>query len=307
MATVQRAINELVRDGFVEAHPGMGTFVAKKPPHLCNYGVLIPAEDQWSRYFYAIRQASEIVEESENVHMREYLTSSDVTSRRGVMELSRDVISSKLGGLIIASPLHNIETTPALKQVGLPRVFAYYNPQYGLPTVAFDMWHSFVPRAVEYLTSQGCRRIAHLRVVSYASEIHELHKALERTGVERRSYWEQAFVTKALDETVANSVELLMHLEVENRPDALIIHDDNLVDGAVAGLLAARVKVPQQIKVVAHCNYPTPASSALQIKRLGYDCRMLLRECLKIIEMIRDGLTPPEYTKLPALFEDEID
>jgi len=299
-------MDTLIEDGFIVSRARAGTFVVDHPPHLCNYGVLIPAADQWSRLFHAIRQAAGIIEESKSVQIREYLTSSDVASRQGVTQLSRDVVSSKLGGLIIAAPLHDIEMTPAFKQVRLPRVYAHWRPQPGLPAVVFDRWHSFVPRAVEYLTSQGCCRIAHLRVAGGVSERHELHKVLKRAGVERRSYWEQVFFPKALDETVANSVELLMHLEAENRPDALIIHDDNLVDGAVAGLLAARVKVPQEIKLVAHCNYPTPASSALQIKRLGCDCRMLLRECLKIIEMIRDGLTPPEYTKLPALFEDEI-
>ncbi len=305
--TIQKAIDVLVDDGFLELRARKGTFVADSPPHLCNYGFLMPDIGQWSMYFRALRDAAGIVEESECVHLREYLTSSDVALRRDVVQLSRDVVSSKLGGLIIVTPLHDIEATPALKQIGLPRVFVNGEPAKGLPTVAFDFWDSFLPRAIECLTAQGCRRIAHIRFAGEPYDFERLGYALAKAGIERRTYWEQGVSGIRVNENISNAVELLMQLEGDKRPDGLIVHDDNLLDGAMAGLMAAGVKVPEDLKVVAHCNYPLQARSAFPIRQLGFDCCALLRECLKIIEMIRDGLTPPEYVNIPAMFDHEID
>ena len=43
MPTVQRAIDLLIRDGFVRSRHGTGTFVTERPPHLSHYGIVFPA------------------------------------------------------------------------------------------------------------------------------------------------------------------------------------------------------------------------------------------------------------------------
>src|SRR5689334_611059 len=40
IATMQRAVDELVADGFVETRGRLGTFVADHPPHLCHYAMV---------------------------------------------------------------------------------------------------------------------------------------------------------------------------------------------------------------------------------------------------------------------------
>jgi len=42
MHTVQKALDDLVRDGFVYACGSRGTFVAENPPHLHHYGLIFP-------------------------------------------------------------------------------------------------------------------------------------------------------------------------------------------------------------------------------------------------------------------------
>lgn len=306
-ATIQRALNRLVSDGFVFARPS-GTFVTERLPHLWNYGLVTPIVSQWSLLHTAIRKAAGIVQTGSDIRFNEYFTSSEAAMREDVTRLCRDVSSYRLGGLIILGDpaVNDITGTSALEQEGAPYVRVHAFPESSIPMVGLDVVGSFIPKATEYLTSRGCRRIAHLRLVSKTNWRNEFDAALRKTGVEVRPYWVQSVFAGALDETTANIVVLLMQLEGDNRPDALIIHDDNLIDFAVGGLLAAGVKVPDELEVVAHSNYPSPAPSALPMKRLGLDCRMFLRKSVEVMELQRSGKTLPAKTKLPALFEDEL-
>jgi DNA-binding LacI/PurR family transcriptional regulator len=96
-----------------------------------------------------------------------------------------------------------------------------------------------------------------------------------------------------------------MHGDAANRPDALIITDDNLVEHAQAGLIAAGIRVPDQVEVVEHCNFPWPPS-VLGTKRLGFDSHAILRACIDLIDRQRRNETVPGMTLVPAIFEEEL-
>jgi len=310
MTTVQRVLDTLVEDGFVHARPGAGTFVAEHPPHLCNYAVVIPSAGRWSRFYTALRKAARVVENGQTIRFREYFCHGDVDSRADMARLGGDIRSHRLAGLILAGPAADFEGTPALDETDIPRVTFHYQSAYGLPSVYSDLEH-FLDRAIQYLVARGRRRIAHLWVDFPAylpSGLEEFEANLrERDDTEFRPYWIQPVPATRSFRAASYVVNLLMQLKGEDRPDALIIHDDNLVEHAVAGLLAAGVKVPQELEVVAQCNYPSLAPSTLPLKRLGFDCRTILEECLRVIDMQHRGRTPPSMTKIPAVFEDEID
>jgi DNA-binding FadR family transcriptional regulator len=61
-ATVQKALDALSRDGFVEARRRAGTFVADRPPHLSHYALVFgyrPNEpESWSGIAKALRDAA---------------------------------------------------------------------------------------------------------------------------------------------------------------------------------------------------------------------------------------------------------
>jgi len=304
--TIQRAMNRLKQDGFILASRRVGTYVAENPPHICNFGLVIPASGRRSRFYAALREAVGFVENGHTVRFGEYYSSREVGSREDVARLCRDVRSHRVAGLILAGPPDDLVGTPALEQAGVPRVVTHSMLGFGLPMILPD-GGSFLDRAVEYLVARGRRHIAHLCVDFPWYHMEEFEGEVKRRGVEVRPYWTQAIPLGTLFRTAASVVNLLMHLKGEDRPDALIIHDDNLVEHAVAGLLAAGVKVPQELDVVAHSNYPSPVPSVLPLKRLGFDCRQILVECLRVLQMQRRGEEPPAVTEVPAVFEDELD
>lgn len=304
MATVQRAFDALIEDGFVRAQARNGTFVAEHPPHLCSYGLVISSAQQWSRYFMAVREAVETVK-TDDVQFREYSTSREIGSRADVAQLCKDVQHHRLAGLIFAGLPNDLRGTPALDNLDIPRVIIERNPQFDLPMVFGDL-ASFLERAVAHLFSKGRRRIAHLRVDYPGGNMEEFEITLRQLNVETRPYWILPIPMGSSFRSAKHIVHLLMRLRGEDRPDALIVHDDNLVEHAVAGLVAAGVKVPEELDVIAQCNYPSPVPSVLPIKRLGFDVRAILEQCLRIIELQRKGGRPPEQTMVPAVFEDEL-
>jgi DNA-binding LacI/PurR family transcriptional regulator len=87
------------------------------------------------------------------------------------------------------------------------------------------------------------------------------------------------------------------------RPDGLVITDDNLVPDLTAGLAESGVK---DVVVVAHTNFPHPTPSAVPVSRLGYDIRKLVALCMERIDQQRNGQTAAAVTVLPAMWEEEI-
>src|SRR5215471_1824603 len=50
MATVQRALDRLMTDGFIET-TNRGTFVSSHPPHLYRYAIVFPARDDGTHHW----------------------------------------------------------------------------------------------------------------------------------------------------------------------------------------------------------------------------------------------------------------
>jgi DNA-binding transcriptional MocR family regulator len=55
--TVQQALDQLLRGGFVESRGGKGTFVVPHPPHLSHYALVFPSlpdDVNWCRFWTAL-------------------------------------------------------------------------------------------------------------------------------------------------------------------------------------------------------------------------------------------------------------
>lgn len=306
-STVQKALDSLREAGFVRSRAGMGTFVVDLPPHLCNYAVSMAQSGQWSCFFDSLREAIRSVDLGDDVEFREYITSRDVAARQGVNDLSRDVSNRNLAGVIISGDPADLKGTGIFENPAVPCVANQSGFDVPCPRVHMRD-ESFLDRATEFLVSRGRRRIAHLFMDFEAHQEADFEDHMRRLNVEVKPYWVQSVAMSALFRSVTNVVHLLVQAEMEGqRPDALIIHDDNLVEHAVAGLLAAGVRVPEDLDVVVKFNYPTRSPSLLPITRLGLDLRELLKKCVESLDAQRKGEPVPNVTTMEALFEHEIE
>jgi DNA-binding LacI/PurR family transcriptional regulator len=211
--------------------------------------------------------------------------------------------SQRLGGIIFANTPHEIAGTPIIEQAGIPRVALLSAHGFDFPGVEFD-GDGWQQRAFDQLAAQGRKRVAllMLNAPSYMDEV--LDKLCVERGLSMPLHWRHTVGAYNASEA-RRIVQLLMQLPPSERPNGLVITDDNLVEHALAGLVAARVHVPEDIAVVGHCNFPYPPPSVVPITRLGYHIGQALRICLDLLDRQRRGEVVPKRTTLPALFEEE--
>jgi len=307
MATVQKALEALTRDGFLTARPGAGTYLVENAPHESCFALLQPHESYSASVIHdsAVRQAAKELDNGSSIQFKYYGISPLVQFRQDVNRLCDDVVCHRLAGLI--SPFHHgeLDDTPIMTTPGVPRVLCTDLKREGVFCVG-PQGGSFQKRALEYVLSRGRRRIAHLQMEAETSAgTVVLETELREMGLDVRPYWIQRVNLGLTASPATNIIRLLMELEGEKRPDALIVHDDNLLDAVVAGLLSCDVRVPDELEVVSLANFPTPRPQGIQVRRLGFDWVELISRAVDVIRGAHQGhKSPPMY--LPAVFEDEL-
>lgn len=311
IVTVGRAIDQLRLDGFVDTQGARGTFVATHPPHLFRYALVFashPSESNWSRHWEALAKEAATLHRDGPVEIPVY---HDVdVERRGTSgdfeRLTEDVLAHRLAGLIFASHPWTVAKTPILDEPGIPRV-AMMDPDADYPRVAnVVVGNGLIERALDYLAAKGRKRLGVLTLPLRMAERTELiRRQAAARGLETRPYWFQSAASGTPISAQA-SVHLMMRDGQVDRPDALLVTDDNLVEYATAGLVDAGVRVPTDVDVVVHCNFPWPTPSVVPVRRIGYDAAQSLRACLNSIDVQRQGSPVPAPVMIPPLFEDEL-
>ncbi len=302
--TIQRVFDHLSDDGFIVAKGRGGTFVAERPPHLHRFALVFNEPvASWTRFWLALRnEASALSQTGE----REIVCFSDLAphaDNRAYRQLQHDARTLRLAGIILASPPQGLAGDAILAEPRIPCVSIMMGPPPpGLPLIYPDHG-AFIDRALDWLLARGHRRVAVLTTPTYPND--HLRTALARRGMSTDPRWFQGIAPHAC-EWSRNCVQLLMSGSPEQRPAALLITDDNLVEHAMSGVVAAGLRLPQDLDVVGHCNFPWPTPSVLPIRRLGFNAREVLDGCLSLIADQRAGRQPRMETLVPARFEDEI-
>ena len=312
LATVRKALDRLDEYGFIERGGWHGVRVAAYPPHRCHFGLVFPdwgnatgqfpshfwttlahaagelhhARPRWLSVYHGVRGES-----AEDLHQ----LAADLNARRlaGVILTERNTAeNSRLAGLLRTS---QVPIAALLAEVKLPDITRVVLPP-----------ADFLHRACAYLRSHGRRRVALVSVAHLGPMMWELAQApLAAHGLTARPWW-RADASLQCPGALRPAMQMLWHLPSADRPDALVITDDNLVPEATAGLAAAGVRATQDLSIVAHTNFPLETVSALPAVRLGFDIRRVLTTCLDVLEQRGRGAVIPEPVVIPAEFAAEI-
>ena len=302
--TIQSALDELHRDGFVDPQGRRGTFVSQRPPHLHQYALAFPCSqgDQrfWNRFWQAlVNEASSGAFKSQ---FKLYFGMDDGSQdNRHRRELTEDAVNHRLAGVIFARMPFFLDS-PLLSDKGIPRVMLASSSANSIPAIYPDD-HSFIDRALDILIEKERRRIAVLMAEDlFDSNADYIRDAFTKRKIEVPSYWLQRVALRPAA-SARDVVRLL--ISGNPRPDGLIITDDNLTEGACMGIVAAGLSVPGDIEVVTEHNFPLPVTTPLRVRRLGFDAHLILKKCMESIDMQRRGEQPPPLTLIPSIFEVE--
>ena len=297
-ATVQHAIDILRRDGFVYTNGTRGTFVSPHLPHLCRFAMVFHSSRitaHWNRlYQQFINEASAYNGESNDPRCIEihFGVENHLDDLALKLLIARTKAHSLAGIIAPESPFEtglartSLGTAPGLPRVALAGVENALE-HWGL--IQFGPWYE---TGIRHLAAAGCRRIAILAGHPTPADLeNELAGYLRQYGLESRPHW---FLTAPLSgpSCARNPIHLLLDANQRERPDGLLITNDTLAEDAIAGVVASGIRVPEQLRIVAHCNFPWPTPSAVPVTRIGYETRNLLTACLDELAAQRQGAAP---------------
>ena len=307
--TLLRAVHALVNDGYLRTEKRVGIYVAKNPPHLSQYAMIFPfkAEDLTSQFLIGLRNEA-AKRQSAEMRVSLFYNIEEHVDVEDYQQLVSFVKAHRVAGLIFTEPLFKLQGTPLIDEPGIPRVVNAYGPFLsGIPAVGVDI-HGFMPRALRYLRQQGRRKAAAIIINDLRDPVALTeHYAREAAAAGLELLPHNVVSISALTPRWARiAIQTLFRRPDHERPDALIITDDNLVPDATAGLLEMGLRAPQDLEIVAHTNFPWPTPSHVPVTRLGYDLSQMLDLFIERIDQQRRGETAPPRTLLPPIFESEM-
>ena len=307
--TLQRALDRLIREGFIYAKGTAGTYVAEQPPHLTHYGVVLPHQRRTdpirNRFLQAMVNEAERRDGDGGFRFRVYHVAEPIADDEEAQRLITHVRDHRLAGLLFLTTPDMFAGTPALEEAHPGRVVVNAGPSQPVPVVRFD-WPNFLDRALGALAQRGCQRVALVGGTGVERRLGDAWRELARGyGMRTAAHWVQGV---DLNEPAGadHLAQLLMYAGQAHRPDGLVIADDNLVEAATAGVQAAGVRAPDELAIIAHCNFPWPTPSVLPVQRLGFDARHVFQRCLDMIEQQRDDAGEPADVCVEAVFEQEL-
>ena len=309
LMTVQRALAFLESEGFVCSRGRNGTFVSEYPPHLWRYSLIFPHhptnERHWVRFWTALSNEAGRIQHTSRRRFDLCYDMDNPFKSDDYAKLESAIYNQRTAGIIFPVTPSRFVGTPVLDTPDLPRVGVMDRPFHGVPAIALDS-QAFIDRALDYFKSQGRRRIAALMVPGQSGHFMDyFREAVARRDMEHRPWWLQVGYQQAA-EWCANSVQLLLQGSANDRPDALMVTDDNLIEHASRGVIASGLRTPDDLDLVGHCNFPWPSASVLPLKRLGFDANEVLQRCIESIDLQRQGKKVPEVSVVSPRFENEL-
>ena len=315
-ATMQGALNRLIDEGFVKAQGRLGTFVSAHPPHLSHYGLAFPSPPRHSsglrsQLWSALAREAQHVGPSEHRRFLIYQNVDGHTDTDVQRRLSGDMKDHRVAGIILAFVEENVDPGDSADTVlarpgDVPRVsIGTTISRWNLPTVCPDL-RLFLDRALDFLVAKKRRRVALLTVTGPIPEhVQHFAAAAAARGLTAHPRWMQCVGFPEI-QWAQNAAQLLMSQPAGNRPDAIVIFDENIVENALAGIADAGARIPKDVEVVAHSNFPCSMPGTAPITRLGFSVDRFLATSIDIIDAARRGLIPARVTMIPPVFESEI-
>ena len=309
--TLHRAVDILRRDGFVHTVARKATYVVEHLPNRFHFAMVFGSRPSvhgaWNRFFQTLANTATHYDgsEAEPRRISVHVGVDGHVDNRETKALLHAIDAQSLAGLIFPEEpvASGLAQTLLMTRPGIPHV-AFRGAPLNSDTAAVTFGGAFLEKALDHLAAQGCRRIAVLGNLGSSPGEEATAAAIRDRGMTMRSHW---FLMLPADrpECARKVAHLLLHEAQAERPDGMLIADDNLVKHAQMGIVDSGMRVGEELRLVIHANFPSPVPNVLPARRLGYDARTALESCLELLEEVRQG-KPPGVRVLPAVFEEEL-
>ncbi|HCE43408.1 MAG TPA: hypothetical protein DET40_07655 [Lentisphaeria bacterium] len=309
--TVQRTLSSLVSDGFLRVNMkgDRGTFVNETPPHIFNYALVFPSaqpEPNQNMFYTTLLDVSKGLQCELGITITPYYWIDGNPVRPDYIRLVNDIKKERLAGIIFASPIFLIEKTPVVLEGDIPRIIiGAEDKKSGIPGIGTNT-SSFIEKSLDYLVSRNCSRIAFISARGQKGKFTEhLKLSFAGKGLAFVPHWHH-FCHLEWTEAAVNIVRLLMSPRTETeRPDAILVGNDNLIEPVCEGLKLAGVRVPGELELVSHCNFPRSSILPLPVKFIGYDIHGLMQRCIEMLKLQRSSGKTSRAKSIEACTDEE--
>ncbi len=271
LATMQKALDGLKRDGFVRARGRLGTFVAERLPQQYRVGLAVgprlSSTREASRMIRALEFEAARINEAGPWEVRVYEGVNEPGGKAQRRVLA-DARHQCLAGLfIVATPLDAMPLD-ALREAGLPMIAMTGKAEaHGLPG---SVLLPYLDRAVQRIVEARRKRPGIINSTLVSPDLKAWRAELDKHGLPFDAY--RAVTALPADgQAVRVAVYHMMQQPKTRRPDALLITDDHMVEPVTKALRDAKVRCPEDVLVIAHCNYPLPPPHHVPVTFIGYD------------------------------------
>ncbi len=303
-ATLQQAVHRLADDGFLRTRGRLGTFVAERPPHLYRFGLV---------FSFAPLDPPSLHEESllrlceaERADGRWFVPYRPVQPGGDAAELDRlvdDVERRRLAGLLfVQRPLAAWAETPILQAPDLPRVMLVMHP-FSIPGVTplVHRQEDWFRRALARVRDAGCTRAAVLSAGRPPpAGADPVRAAADAAGLVCPPEWRHGILRE--NQPLARSLARLLASGAD-RPEAIVVTDDNLAGAVAAGLDDAGVP-DDGVLLVCHANFPHLPPVRRPVTWLGTDLLAIWETALALMEQQRAGAPAPPHIVPPRFAEE---
>lgn len=288
--TVARALAALRAQGLVTVQGTRGVYVSGEFPHHRRYLWITsehPGHLEWTTFMATFL---DLIENNQTGLPGEVVPLVGVDGRENnpaYQQLCEAIRDESAAGMFVM----NSATTyvlPILEEPNLPRAAIWAPlPHSGLVRLAFD---ELIQRACKSLL-QGGQRLAVLS--PHRANLEAAERCLLELGVAKEN-----LATHLVTPVGCESVTRLV-MDRKDRPDAVFVTDDNLLEPFLAGLAQCGLRAKRDVYVLGHCNWPRPIGGAAGIDHIGFDVREILAAGKECIEAQRAGEKAPTRVVQP--------
>lgn len=299
--TIQSAMDELATDGVIESRHKSGSFVVERPPYLNRYAVVYMQSRErlgyWSYMYRAIETASSRVAANRGLELAKYEVSQGDPRMPDHAKLLADVHARRVAGIIFTVAPHEFLDSPITTLPGVPRIALTEKLIIPGISAAPRALNQFGERAANALRLAGRKRAAITSFISDLSAQETISRSLAAVGISTRPHW--FCPTEPVGGAIAlkHYVHVLLDRPASERPDSIVVTDDNLVEFAVAGVRSVGLIPGDDITIVSLGNMPSLPPVSGKVTWIAFDNTAILDSCIEHLSALRSGGNP---APLPA-------
>ncbi|MFN6094117.1 MAG: substrate-binding domain-containing protein [Verrucomicrobiota bacterium] len=298
--TVKLALDPLVKEGLLDRRQNRGTRVLDGHQKIRrlgiyeNFGAIAPADRD---FLTSIQVELAQVLEKQNAELKIWIDSKK--SRKSLPENLIEACGKREIDGVVASHTSQ-EILKAMKRLPVP--FAALTSYRDCPSRVVFRYAELVENAVHRLAERGARRVAVISNVipeptteiSNRQDVSHFYEIFAETaaslGLETRPNWVIHPASKKPVEIERFGYEAMKTLwKQKKRPDGLFIYPHTAVRGSLTALLELGVKIPEELKLVAHGNIETPILSPYPVDWITSSSREIVQAMVKQIQSVLDG------------------